>query len=241
MVRRLVIRLVAWLLIVNGIAGVVTAVVGWSVATALFDELRQSSTLVSAQQARLVTSVRGVAIGVDDASQATAGLSRSTTQVRNAVSDTTRTANQLATTFDQLSQASQVTVFGVRPLEGLVESFRSNAADFRQLSASLSQTSDSLAANVQEMTRVSNDLRSIQGQVSSTATDVEALPSASLLEQALGSLALGSRLLLGMVFFEATLSALTGLALLLVIGHPHLHVPVRPARDAQAVAPSSDG
>jgi hypothetical protein len=26
-----------------------------------------------------------------------------------------------------------------------------------------------------------------------------------------------------MIFFEATLSALTGLALLLVIGHPHLH------------------
>src|SRR5437763_17068481 len=123
MVRRVVVRFVAWLLIVNGIGGVAAVWAGWSMTTALLDGLRQSSILVSAQQARLVESVRGVAVGVDDASQATAGLSRSTTQVRNAVTDATQTASQLAARFDQLSQASRVTVFGVRPLEGLTEPF----------------------------------------------------------------------------------------------------------------------
>lgn len=223
--RSVVVRFVAWLLIVNGIGGVVAVWAGWSMTTSLLDGLRQSSTLVSAQQARLVESVRGVAVGVDDASQATAGVSRSTTQVRNAMNDATQTAAQLASTFDRLSQASQVTVFGVRPMEGLTEPFNTNAADFRQLGSSLDATADSLATNTQELTRVSTDLKSIQGQVSSAATDIEALQSASVLQQGIASFALGSRLLLGMIFFEATLSALTGLALLLVIGHPHLHIP----------------
>jgi len=225
MIRSVVVRLVAYLLIVNGIAGVVAVWTGWSMTTALIDGLRQSSLLVSDQQARLVTSVRGVTVGVDDAAEATVGLSRSTTQVRNAVNDATQTATQLAATFDQLSQASRVTVFGVRPLEGLTAPFSANAADFRQLSVSLGLTADSLTGNAQEMARVSTDLKSIQGQVSSAAGDIEALQSASLLQQGIASLDIGSRLLLGMIFFEATLSALTGLALLMVIGHPHLHIP----------------
>jgi hypothetical protein len=225
MIRRVVVRLVAWLLILNGIAGIVAVGVGWRTTVGLFDSLHQSSALVSGQQASLVTSIRGVAVGVDDASQATAGVSRSTTQVRSAVNDATRTADQLAATFDQLSRSSQVTLFGVRPLEGLIQSFQQNSADFRQLSVALGQTADSLAANAQEMTRVSEDLQGIQGQVSTTATEIEALQSAELIQQGLAGLELGSRLLLGLLFFEATLSALTGFALLMVIGHPHLHRP----------------
>ena len=80
MIRRLVIRLVALLLIGNGIAGVLTTWVGWRMTTELLDGIRQSSTTVTAQQARLVASVRGVAVGVDDVAQATAGVSRSTTR-----------------------------------------------------------------------------------------------------------------------------------------------------------------
>jgi hypothetical protein len=45
------------------------------------------------------------------------------------------------------------------------------------------------------------------------------------MEQALASLELGSRLLLGMIFFEATLSALTGLALLLMAGQHRTRQP----------------
>jgi hypothetical protein len=228
MVRRLVVRLVAWLLIVNGIAGVMAVWAGWSTTSTLLDGLRQSSTLVTAQQARLVESARSIAVGVDDAAQATAGLSRSTTQVRNAVTDAARTATQLASTFDRLSQASQVTVFGVRPLEGLTEPFSTNAADFRRLGASLDQTGDSLNTNVQEMTRVSNDLKGIEGQVRIAAVEVEALQAAALVQQGLASLELGSRLLLGMIFFEATLSALTGLALLIMLGQPGTHASPAP-------------
>jgi hypothetical protein len=218
MIRGLVIRLIAVLLIVNGIAGIMAAWVGWRVSTDLLDGLRQSGATVTGQQARLVETVRGVAVGVDDAAQAAVGLSRSTTQVRNSVTDASRATLQLASTFDRLSQASQVTVFGVRPLEGLVEPFSANAADFRQLSVSLEQTADSLAGNVREMTRVGDDLKSIHGQLSAAAVEVEVLPAATLIQQALAGMELGSRLLLGMIFFEATLSALTGLALLMMVG-----------------------
>ncbi|MGE3912405.1 MAG: hypothetical protein AB7K36_23795 [Chloroflexota bacterium] len=206
------------LLIVNGIVGVVAVWSGWMVVASLIDGLRQSSVLVTEQQTRLVVSVRSVAVGVEDTSQATSGLSRSTAQVRSAVGDATRTASQLAVTFDQLSHASRVSVLGVRPLEGMIEPFSTNAADFRQLAVSLDATADSLETNAREMARVSDDLKGIQAQVNSVGSEVEALQAANLIQQGLASLELGGRLLLGMIFFEATLSALTGLALMLMAG-----------------------
>jgi hypothetical protein len=218
MMRSAFIRLVAVLLIVNGIAGVAAVWSGWLVTATLIDGMRASSTTVTEQQARLVASVRSVAVGVEDTSQATSGLSRSTAQVRTAVGDATQTAGQLAATFDRLSQASRVSVLGVRPLEGMIEPFAANAADFRQLAVSLGATAESLETNAREMARVSDDLRGIHGQVSAVASEVEALQSAGLMQQGLASIEWGGRLLLGMIFFEATLSALTGLALLLMAG-----------------------
>jgi hypothetical protein len=218
MIRSAFIRLVAVLLLVNGIAGVAAVWSGWMMADSLIDGMRQSSVLVTEQQARLVASVRSVAVGVEDTSQATSGLARSTAQVRTAVGDATQTATQLAATFDRLSQSSRVSVLGVRPLEGMIEPFAANAADFRQLASSLGATAKSLETNAREMGRVSDDLKGIHGQVSAVASEVAGLQSASLMQQGLASLELGSRLLLGMIFFEATLSALTGLALLLMAG-----------------------
>jgi hypothetical protein len=164
-----------------------------------------------------------MAVGLDDAAQATTGVSRSTTQARYAMIDATQAANQLASTFERLTQASRVTVFGLSPLEGLTEPFSANAADFRQLSLSLGETADSLADNVREVTRVGDDLKSIHGQVSAAAVEVEALQSARLIQQGLAGLELGSRLLLGLIFFEAMLSSLTGLALLMMTGQPRAH------------------
>jgi hypothetical protein len=225
MARRVVIRVVAVLLIVNGILGVMAVIAGWSVATRLMDGLRENSSLVTAQQTRLVAAVRAVAVGVEDAAQATAGVSRSTTQVRTAVNDATGTAEQLAATFDRLTEGSRVIVFGIRPLEGMTEPFSSNAEEFRQLSVSLGATADSLADNAREMTRMSDDLKSIRGQVNITALEVEAFQVASVMQQGLAGVELGSRLLLGMIFFEAALSGLTGLTLLLMLGHARAHPP----------------
>jgi hypothetical protein len=59
--------------------------------------------------------------------------------------------------------------------------------------------------------------------VSAAAVEVEALQSASLIQQGLAGLELGSRLLLGLIFFEAMLSSLTGLALLMMTGQPRAH------------------
>ena len=54
MVRRVTIRLISLLLVANGIAGIAAVWVGWSMATDLLTTLRQTSSSVSAQQARLV-------------------------------------------------------------------------------------------------------------------------------------------------------------------------------------------
>ena len=93
--------------------------------------------------------------------------------------------------------------------------------------SSLTQTSDSLAANARDMSRVADDLRGINGQLRTAATQIRAVQTVVLLDQGLASLELGGRLLLTLIFFESLLSALVGLALFILTGRhaPRLHVP----------------
>jgi hypothetical protein len=234
MIRRVTIRLISLLLVANGVAGIAAVWVGWSMTADLLTTLRQTSTSVAAQQAQLVESVRGVAVAVDDSSQATAGLSRSTTQARASVTDATRTADDLAATFDRLAAGSQVTIFGIRPLEGMTQPFLTNAEDFREISASLAQMSTSLADNAREMSRVSDDLKSINRQLNVAVTNLEALPSARFLNEGLATLELATRMFLALILFEATLSALTGLALVMTTVQPRpipVDLPLAPVED----------
>ena len=172
--RRITLWMIALLLAGNGVAGIVVACVGWQMTTQLLAGLRETSATVAAQQARLVESVNGVAVSVDDAAQATAGVSQSTDRARASVIQATQTSTNLAATFDRLSQASQVTIFGVRPLEGLIQPFTANAQDFRGFGASLTETADALAANARDMRRVGDDLRGVNGQLKTAASQIEA-------------------------------------------------------------------
>jgi hypothetical protein len=228
MVRRVTIRLISLLLMANGIAGIAAVWVGWTVTADLLATLRQTSTTVAAQQTRLVESIRGVSVAVDDSAQATVGLSRSTTRARAAVTEATRTADDLSATFDRLAEGSRVTVLGIRPLDGMTQPFATNAEDFRQLSVSLGEMSESLGDNSREMARVSDDLRSINSQLNVVAANLEALPSASLLDEGLATLELGTRLFLALILFEATLSALVGLALVMTTVQTRPYPPILP-------------
>ena len=114
----------------------------------------------------------------------------------------------------------------------MTQSFAANAEDFRRISASLGQMSTSLGDNSREMARVGDDLRSINSQLNAAAANIEALPSASLLTDGLSTLELGTRLFLALILFEATLSALTGLALVMTTVQPRLRVPVMPTETA---------
>jgi hypothetical protein len=229
MLRRVAIRLISLLLVANGVAGIVAVWFGWTASTGLLSTLRDTSATVTAQQTQLAESVRGVAVAVDDSAQATAGLSQSSGQARASVIEATQTADDLATTFDRLAAGSQVTILGIRPLEGMIQPFATNAEDFRRISASLATMSDSLDTNAREMGRVSDDLRNINTRISMVAANIEALPSSRFLEQGLSQLELGTRLFLALILFEATLSALTGLALAMMTVQPRVHVPLDPA------------
>jgi hypothetical protein len=228
--RRITLWMIALLLAANGVAGIVVACAGWQMTTQLLAGLRETSATVAVQQARLVESVNGVAVSVDDAAQATAGVSQSTDRARASVIQATQTSTNLAATFDRLSQASQVTIFGVRPLEGLIQPFTANAQDFRGFSGSLTETADALAANARDMRRVGDDLRGVNDQLKTAASQIEATQMTPLLDQGLASLELGSRLLLTLIFFESLLSALVGLALFILTGrrplHPHQPLPI---------------
>ena len=85
--------------------------------------------------------------------------------------------------------------------------------------------SASLADNSREMARVGDDLRSINRQLHLTATNLDALPSARVLDEGLASLELGIRLFLALILFESTLSALTGLAFVMTTVQPRPSTP----------------
>lgn len=228
--RSIVLWLIALLLAGNGIAGIVAACVGWQMTTQLLGSMRETSATVATQQGRLVASVNGVAASVDDAAQATMGASQSTARARDSVIQATQTSTNLAATFDQLAYSSQVTIFGVRPLQGLIEPFMANAEDFRGLTGSLTESADSLSANSRDMRRMGDDLRGISDQLKSTASQLQEVQAPGLLDQGLGTLELGSRLLLTLIFFESLLSALVGMALFILTGHtfarPHDRPPL---------------
>ena len=183
------------------------------------------------QQSSLVEAVDGVATLIDDAATTTGGFGRSMTRAQLAVTEGSQAAGGLAAIFERLSLATEVMVFGVRPLEPLAEPFGSSVGEFRRLSDSLGRTGDSLADNARDVTQVAGDLRRIHEQLQATSTRVQAFQSSRVVEQSLTGLDLGMQMLLGVVFFEATLSGLTGIALFVVVGLPQVR-PIRLRPDA---------
>jgi hypothetical protein len=77
-----------------------------------------------------------------------------------------------------------------------------------------------LAVNARDVERMAADMRRIRGQLATTTGEVRAIRAMPVVEQGLTSLQFAARVLLGVVFFEAMLSGLTGLALLMLVGLP---------------------
>jgi ABC-type transporter Mla subunit MlaD len=235
-VRRVTVRAIGIALILNGLCGIGAVFVGLRMSQTMLDNLRGVSVQLVPEQSRFTDGLRGVAVLVEDASQATAGFGVSMDQAREAVSSGGQSAEELRRTFTQMSELTQVEILGLRPLEALTASFAASASSFAGLSGSLNQTASSLGENARDTVRVTENLRRTRDQLYRLASLVEGFHPQVLVVQGIAQLELGLRLLLALVFLQAALSSLTGLALLLLMGDPPRGFP----RDAVRGSPTAE-
>jgi hypothetical protein len=220
MLGRLIVRVIALLLVLNGLGGLAAVWAGWGLLGVAVVDLREATGQLAPEQARMVARLRDVGAVVGDASEATDGFARSMERARTAVGEGGQAAGELAGSFDQLVPATEVEIVGRRPLEQFAEPFAASAASFRRLGSSLSGTADSLGDNARDTARVSADLKRARERIDDLASSAEAFRPQAYAERGLDSLDLGLRGLLGLLALQAALSMLTGLALLLLSGTP---------------------
>src|SRR5688572_1149970 len=119
MLGRLIVRLVALLLVLNGVGGLAAVWVGWGYLTEALADLREVSTRLSPGQERLVARLHEVGEVVGDAAEATGGFARSMGRARTAVEEGGRAAGELSASFERLGPATDLELLGRRPLERL--------------------------------------------------------------------------------------------------------------------------
>jgi methyl-accepting chemotaxis protein len=216
--RLVAVRIIALVLILNAVAWAITGWLGWQLTRQLVEDLRAASGAVAPEQDRLVRSVQDVAVLVGDSAEATAGFTGSLERARVAVLEGSRAADELRFTFEQMAAGARVVIVGIQPLIGLAESFAQSADSFERLSTSLGEVGESLAMNATDMQRVTSDMRQARTRIYEVAGTMQAVRPLTVVQRGLENLELGTRLFLGIVLVQATLSGLTGAALLLLAG-----------------------
>jgi hypothetical protein len=233
MSRWLAVRVIALMLMANGLGGMLGVLVAWRISQGLVDELRSAGAVLPSEQARLAGSLRRVSGMVGAAAAATDGFTVSLEQAAAAVEEGGQSADELRTIFSRLALVSQFNPLDPRILGGLADPFAASAESFGRLSGSLAATSSAMADNSRDTARVASNLKQASGQIDDLASTLEAIRSRTALDQRLAELELGRGLLLALVLLQALLSALTGLALWLLAGPPE-----QPVSSGRPAAPA---
>ncbi len=113
--RLVVVRIIALVLLLNGVAWAIAGWLGWQLTRQLVEDVREAGGAVSPEQDRLVASIRDVAALVGDSAEATWGFTVSLERARAVVQDGSQAADELHVTFGQMAQAARVIIFGVQP------------------------------------------------------------------------------------------------------------------------------
>jgi hypothetical protein len=193
---RVVLRIIAILLILNGVAGLVAVWLGQQLTGEVLADAREASARLAPAQAQMVSALNDVAVTLADAASAADGVAASMGRARVAIGDSGQAAGALGTSFAQMAPLTRAGVAGVRPLEGLAEPFAEAATSFQRLSGSLNGAADSLGHNAREAARVAEDLRAVRGRVEDLAGAAAALRPRALAREGLSGLEFGMRVAL---------------------------------------------
>jgi hypothetical protein len=166
-------RVAGVLLALYGISGLLAGGLAYFAARETFGQARAVTAAVAGQQSDLREDLKQIATTTGDASVAADGFATSLERAQKSLATAAQASANLSTSFAQVSGLSAIDLFGVRPFEQLGISMGQSANEFRVLSEEIQTTSDSLGANVQDVRRVSTDMREIQRRVERVSTNVE--------------------------------------------------------------------
>jgi ABC-type transporter Mla subunit MlaD len=215
--RRLIIKVIAFALIANGLFGLLLAWQTWQLTQNALGDIRAAVSRLDPVQSGLSGGLRNLGGLVGSAGGTLGGYAQSISQAQAAVDVSATTSSQLADGFEQISLLGQVVVFGMQPFGALGEPFGASAASLRELSGSLRQTSTALQASARDTGQIGQELARLRSQVDSLASNVEAASAGFQAQSGIAQLEQAQRLMINLLIMNAALSLLVGGAILLLL------------------------
>jgi hypothetical protein len=215
--RRLIIKVIAFALMTNGLFGLLLAWQTWQLTQKALGDIRGAVVRLDPVQSGLSGGLRNLGGLVGSASGTLGGYAQSISQAQAAVDVSATTSSQLADGFEQIALLGQVAVFGAQPFGALSEPFGSSAASLRDLSGSLRQTSSALQASARDTGQIGQELARLRNQVDSLASNVEAASAGFQAQSGIAQLEQAEHLMVSLLVMNAAVSLLVGAAILLLL------------------------
>lgn len=188
--RRLFIRLVA-------LATCLVAVGGIVISVSIYRQLARAQQDAQTQIAELSASFDriGATLGTvsDSASHAATSVDDARSSLKSA-SDTTRST---ANTLDQTAGLINFSIYGVRPLAGVDQTFRDQATQLRMLAGQIDNTGASLGQNASDLRAISTQVILISNDVNGVSQQLRQFAGYGTGPGALAQITNGTRLMLG--------------------------------------------
>jgi hypothetical protein len=151
--RKLVLIFFAVILILFGVAGVVGAIAGIPIANKY---LKSIGTLPEINES-VVAGFSSISGTVVDVSTTTKNVTKTLIETKKSLSNASLLSDQAGTAFRQISKYVDFDILGYKPLAETSTYFNDIGDTLSELSSQISNTVDSLDANIQDVDKLSQD------------------------------------------------------------------------------------
>ena len=197
-----------------GVLGIAIAGFMLLVGMATFSELERLRTSFERDRTTLVQSLRTVGRTVGAAGESTGSFEGSLASAQESANTASQLAFDTSHTFRSLAQQMQLQVFGIQPLVTLAPQFEQGSEQLLQLAITLGDTRDAMATNRSEITRMTNELDRLRGEVALVADAFDRSTQALSAPGQLLPFQVAFYGMSGLVFIQSLFSLVAGFALL---------------------------
>ena len=151
--RKLVLKFFAVILILFGVAGVVGAIAGIPIANKY---LKSINTFPEINES-VVAGFSSISGTIVDVSTTTKNVTKTLIETKNSLSNASLLSDQAGTAFHQISKYVDFNILGYKPLAETSTYFNDIGDTLSELSSQISNTVDSLDANIRDVNKLSQD------------------------------------------------------------------------------------
>jgi len=196
-------RTIGAVVLIYGLAGL-ALVLGLALTLARpFDEIGNLSVSLDEQRGRLLTSLQRTSATLASAADASRSFDSSITRGRESALEAAQLSRDAAVTFDELSTAMQVSIFGTQPLADLAGGFTRTAGQLRALGDDLDGVGTALEEGSGALDTTVQDLDALVESVDDLSRSLEETEGVTLDSAGVANLRLA---LLGLAVWLAGLA-----------------------------------